>query len=126
MLNGWEEIPTFYLSKEEGMLATHNDRQRQKLDPYLVQKVMSASPQQLISYIYDAAIIACGQRDSLKAGKSVRELMKSLNFDYKEIAFTFYNVYRYVNYLIIKGNYEDARDILVDLKNTWTSAMNVS
>ena len=52
--------------------------------------------------------------------------MKSLNFDYKEIAFTFYNVYRYVNNLIIKGNFEDARDILVDLKNSWTSAMKVT
>ncbi len=105
------------------MLTTYNNRQKQKLDPYLVQKVMSASPQQLISYIYDAAIVSCGQRDSIKAGKSVRELMKSLNFDYKEVAFTFYNVYRYVNNLIINGNFEDARDILVDLKNTWISLL---
>lgn len=108
------------------MLATNNPSQKQKLDPYLIQKVMSASPQQLISYIYDAAIVSCGRRDSIKAGKAVRELMKSLNFDYKEIAFTFYNVYRYVNNLIIKDNFEDARDILVDLKNTWISAMKVS
>ena len=108
------------------MLATYSNTQKQKLDPYLVQKVMSASPQQLISYIYDAAIVSCGRRDPIKAGKSVRELMKALNFDYKEIAFTFYNVYRYVNNLIINGNYEDARDILVDLKNTWTSSMKVS
>lgn len=108
------------------MLATQTNTQKQKLDPYLVQKVMSASPQQLISYIYDIAITSCSKRDPVKAGKSVRELMKSINFEYKEIAFTFYNVYRYVNNLIINGKFEDARDILVDLKNTWTSSMKVS
>ena len=108
------------------MISTsYKPQQNQKWDPYLVQKVMSASPEQLISYVYDAAIISCGKRDSIKAGKSVRELMKSLNFEYRAIALTFYNVYRYVNTLIINGKFEDARDILVDLKNTWTSAMNV-
>ena len=30
-----------------------------KIDPYLQQKVMSASPAQLVSYIYDIGISAC-------------------------------------------------------------------
>ena len=29
-------------------------------------------------------------------------------------------------FFLAKGKFEDARDILVDLKNTWTSAMKVS
>lgn len=96
---------------------------KQKHNQYLSQRVMSATPNELISYIYDVAIAGCGNNDSIKAGNAVRELMKSLNFEYKEIALTFYNVYRYINHNIIKGNFSHAREILVDLKSTWDKAM---
>ena len=94
-----------------------------KNNQYLTQRIMSASPNELISYIYDVAIAGCGTNDSVKAGNAVRELMKSLNFEYKEIALTFYNVYRYINYNIINGNFSNARELLVDLKKTWDDAM---
>lgn len=96
---------------------------KQGNNQYLKQRVMSATPNELISYIYDVAIAGCGNNDGIKAGKAVRELMKSLNFEYKEIALTFYNVYRYINNKIIKGNYEQARELLIDLKSTWDKAM---
>ena len=86
---------------------------------YQEQKILSASPNELISYIYDAAIAGCGNNDSIKAGKAVRELMKSLNFEYKETAVIFYNVYRYINNNIIKGKFSVAKELLTDLKSTW-------
>ncbi len=94
-----------------------------KNNQYLTQRVMSATPNELISYIYDLAIAGCGNQDGFKAGKAVRELMKSLDFEYNEIALTFYNVYRYVNNNIINGNYSHAREVLVDLKTTWDRVM---
>ncbi len=66
---------------------------------------MSANPDQLISYIFDAAIAACGNNDSVKAGNAVRQLIKSINFEYRETAVNFFNVYRYVNNNLIKGIY---------------------
>lgn len=98
-------------------------RSTQTHNQYQTQRIMSATPNQLISYIYDVAIAGCGNKDSVKAGKAVRELMKSLNFDYKEIALTFYNVYRYINQCIIRGDFLTARDMLVELKTTWDGAM---
>ena len=95
----------------------------QTYDQYQKQKIMSATPNELISYIYDVAIAGCGNNDSLKAGKAVRELIKSLNFDYKEIALTFYNVYRFINNSIIKGDFATAREMLIDIKSTWDKAM---
>lgn len=90
---------------------------------YQEQRIISATPNELISYIFDVAIAGCGKNDSIKAGKAVRELMKSLNFEYKEMALTFYNVYRYINHNIINGNFSHAREILVDIKTTWDKAM---
>ncbi len=100
--------------------------QTNKGNPYLVQKIMSANPDQLVSYIFDAAIAACGNNDSIKAGKAVRQLMKSLNFKYKETAVNFFNVYRYINKSLINGKFDESRQILVELKSSWDSAMKVT
>jgi flagellin-specific chaperone FliS len=95
-------------------------------NPYVVQRVMSASPDQLIAYIYEAGITACKGKDRAKALKAVQSLISSLNFDHdKEIAYTFYRVYRYINQIIIKGKFEEAQTMLNDLKQSWTSAMKV-
>jgi len=108
------------------MLMTQAGQNKKKLDPYLIQKIKTASPDQLISYVYDSAIAACSKKDSYKASTAVRELIKSLNFEYKQISVVFYNVYRYINNKIIKGHFEEAREMLIDIKKTWASSMKVS
>ena len=94
-------------------------------NPYLVQKVMSASPEQLISYVYDAGIKACTIKNRSEALRAVQVLINALNFDEQEISVTFYNVYRYINYTISQGNFVEAKKNLEDLKSTWTKAMKV-
>jgi flagellar protein FliS len=109
------------------MVAGHYTRQQgQQINPYLMQKIMSASPEQLISYIYDAGITACSKKDYGKASKAVNALISALNFDYKETSLTFLNVYRHLNHLIQKGQFEAAREIFMDIKKTWTVAMKVT
>jgi len=93
--------------------------------PYLVQKIMSASPQQLISYVYDAGIKACAKEDRTAAFKAMQVLINGLNFDHKEVSVTFYNVYRYINHCISKGNFIEAKSYLEDIKATWVKAMKV-
>jgi len=89
-------------------------------DPYLQQKIMSASPEQLIAYVYDAGLAACMRHEREKASKAVLTLIKALDFNQKEIAVTFYNVYRYLNRLISKGKFDEAKAIFADLKKTWS------
>ena len=50
-----------------------------KMDPYLQQKVMSASPQ-LVSYIYDIGISACTNKDKIKLNKVLSHLKESLDY----------------------------------------------
>ncbi len=94
-------------------------------NPYLVQKVMSASPEQLISYVYDAGIKACTVEDRSEALRAVQVLINALDFDKQEMSVTFYNVYRYINSTISRGNFVEAKKNLEDLKSTWTKAMKV-
>ncbi len=99
---------------------------RSKVDPYLSQKILTASPEQLISYIFDVGIASCARKDREKACKAVQELIHALNFDYREMATNFFQMYRYILNTIQKGNFDEAYELLNDLKKTWTSAMKVS
>jgi flagellin-specific chaperone FliS len=103
----------------------YSSQSKTKVDPYLSQKVMSASKEQLISYIYDAAITACAREDRERAGKAINGLISALNFDYKEQAVVFFQVYRYLNRLVMQGNFSQAKGYLSELKDTWSKAMKV-
>lgn len=96
-----------------------------QLNPYLVQKIMTASPDELVSIIYEAAIRACAQKDHSKALESVQQLINALNFDEEEIASTFYKVYAGVLEHLYEHDYDTAREILMDLRKTWSKAMQI-
>ncbi len=100
-------------------------KQRVQNNPYLVQKIMSASPEELIAYIYDYGVTACAQKDPVKARTAINNLIQALNFDYKEVAETFLDVYRYLGHLINQKRFDEAKKILSDLKNTWAKAFNL-
>ena len=95
-------------------------------DPYLQQKIHTASPEQLITYLLDMAISACNQEDKFKANRVVSELIISLDPQYPEVVTPFYHVYQHINYLIRGRRFENARVLLVDLKETWNSAFKIS
>jgi len=101
-------------------------RQNKNMNPYLVQKVMSASPEQLIAYIYDVGVTSCAQKDADKARRAMQVLFQSLNYDVEEISSTFYNVYRYINHLVNRRKFDEAKELLVDLKQTWSKAHNLN
>ncbi|RLD17182.1 hypothetical protein DRI50_00020 [candidate division KSB1 bacterium] len=98
---------------------------RNPQNPYLVQKIMSASPEELIAYIFDYGATACAQEDPIKARTAINNLIQSLNLDYKEIADTFLNVYRYLGHLINQRRFDEAKNIFTDLKKTWAKAFNL-
>ena len=95
-------------------------------NPYLVQKVMTASPEQLVLYVLDAAILACSRKDKAKAMDALQILIGSLKFDYHEIASNFYTGYRGIINLVNRNEYDEAKIMITDIKGTWKKAMNVN
>lgn len=96
-----------------------------KEDPYLTQKIMSASPEQLIVYVYDAIISACNRKDQERVLRGLTVLINALEFDYQEIALPLYQLYQYCMDQGRKRNYEEVLEIISDLKSAWTEAMQV-
>ena len=103
------------------MYARNNNNPNQ----YLVQKIMTASPNQLVAYIYDAGATACSQKDADKARRAVQMLVNGLNFEVKEVSITFFRVYQYLNHLINRNRFNEAKALFQDLKQTWAKAFNV-
>ena len=99
---------------------------RKQADPYTMQKVMSASPAEVISYIYDAAIAACVRKERDKVLRAISELTLALNFDYKEQASAFYRVYRHISSLAAAGDFDGARSILTDIRQAWNQAVKAA
>ena len=91
-------------------------------NPYLQQKILSASPEQLVCYIYDAGITACKQKNAGKAGQAVRELINALNFNYKEMAVPLFDLYKYCLNMITAEKFKDAQEILEGLREAWFDA----
>jgi len=107
------------------MLANQNMTPDSQPNPYLVQKIMTASPEELISYIYEAGIRACVQEDYSRALEAIQELINALNFEGGEVSTTFYQVYSGIQDHLYKRDFETAKEILIDLRKTWTKAMNI-
>lgn len=108
------------------MLNRNSDMQSTQNNPYLVQKIMTASPEQLIAYVYDAAISACAREDHAKALEAVQELVNALNFDAGEVTKSFHTVYQHVMDLLRKRQFAEAQEVLSELRQTWKQAMNLN
>lgn len=103
-------------------------QQNTQMNPYLTQKILTASPEQLIAYVFDFGVVACKQEDSVKARRAIQTLVKALNFDAREakkISETFFNIYSHLGRLINQREFSQAALIFTDLKETWATAFNV-
>jgi len=95
-------------------------------DPYLKQKIFSASSEQLVSYIYDAIIAACHRKDQGRALRGLMGLVTALNFDYKEVAVPLYQLYQYCLERARKRKFDEVEELIGGLKSAWAEAMNVN
>lgn len=95
-------------------------------DPYLKQKIMSASPEQLISYVYDVVLTACQRKDQERALRGLMGLINALDFDYKDIAVPMYQLYQYCLEQVRKKKFDDVEELISGLKSAWSEAMKVN
>lgn len=97
-------------------------KQNTKMNPYLEQKIMSANPEQLIAYVYEVGATSCAQHDADRARRALQILTQSLNYEVKEISPVFYDVYRYINHLVNRRKFDEAKKAFDDLRHTWAKA----
>jgi len=93
-------------------------------NPYLVQQVQTASPEKLIQMLYEVGMKACHNKDRAKVGKVLAELISALDFDYKDVALSYFNLYRYALDEANKNNFRNTHMVLEGLSEAWQHVMN--
>ena len=89
---------------------------------YKENSVKTADPLKLILMVYDRAITGCRRGDLEMAGLAISELINGLNMDAGTISWSLLAIYQYCSELARKGEYDEARDILSELRDTWAKA----
>ena len=103
-----------YGSKKEGSFPS-----------YMEQEVLSWSKEKLILKMYDLFIVSCKRNDVSKMSRVLIELMGSLNFEYEDTATRLYRLYEYCQRCIFQKNYDQAIQIIQDLRESWCKAFNL-
>src|SRR5690625_8919 len=86
---------------------------------YQRQAVANASPVQLVVKLYDLLLQATWREDGKKVREILSTLITGLNFDH-EPADQLFSLYRYCQDLSRKGEFEEIREILEPLRDTWS------
>lgn len=102
-----------------------NNTHKKAVDPYLKQKILSATPEQLTSIAFDIAISACHRNDTAKVNRVISELISTLDFEQGEVALRFFEIYRYVRQCVYRGQTDTAVELLKELRESWNKAMNI-
>ena len=95
-------------------------------DPYLKQKIMSASPTQLVAYMYDAILAACRSEDLDRSQRGLLALIEALDFTHEAIAVPMFQVYQYCMEQVRKGGFSEVEELISGLKTAWSEAMNLN
>lgn len=98
-----------------------------KTNPYVVNQISIASPQQLIMKVYDFAILHCQKSDMVKTNEALQVLINALNFEEtnaKEISFGLLKLYQYCQDQMRKNHNQVVLKILCELRDTWQESMN--
>jgi flagellar secretion chaperone FliS len=108
------------------MYAMNSNLNNQRANQYLVNEILSASPEQLIMKVFSFAILNVQKKNMIKTNEALQVLIDALDFDNpatKEICIGFFRIYRYCQEQMRQKNYDVVLKTLTELKETWETAL---
>jgi len=88
-------------------------------NPYLVQKIQTASKEKLILMLFELGGQSCANRNREKAGRVLTELIAALDFDHDVMAIAFFEIYRYALDQVQHNHFQMAGEIFGQLAEVW-------
>ena len=99
---------------------------KNKINPYLANQILNASPEQFLIKAFDFAIVHSEKKDMIKTNKALQELIAILRFDddsYKELSINLLRLYQFCQDQARKGNFGIVTKILTELRQSWLQAI---
>jgi flagellar protein FliS len=98
------------------------------INPYLLNNIMNATPQQLLLKVYDFAVVHCQKKDLAKTNSAIQQLKDALRFDgneeVKEFSLGLFRLYQYCQDQMRKGEFDNALKVLTELRECWSNTLN--
>ncbi len=93
------------------------------MNAYRRQQLESMSPEQLVLVVYEQGVRACRRRDHQRARQAVELLIDGLDFEQGDVAGGLLVLYDWAMRLLRESRFEEAGDLLYELRGTWIEAM---
>ncbi|MCK4302890.1 MAG: flagellar protein FliS [Candidatus Eisenbacteria sp.] len=93
------------------------------VDAYRCQQLESMTPGQLVLVAYEQGILACRNQDRRRARRVIEHLIAALDFEQGGVADGLLLLYDWGLRLIQESKFQEAEDILEELRAAWVSAM---
>jgi len=77
------------------------------------------SPERVILRLYDMGIESCLERNKENVMKVLKELIAALNFEYKEMSSSFYDLYQFATRLVENDQLNEVLPIFQGLRSSW-------
>ncbi|MCK5683091.1 hypothetical protein KAJ27_03185 [bacterium] len=91
-----------------------------QINPYIENQIMTAPPNDLVTYIFDAAITSCHRKDRKRALEAMDVLIRSLKTEkYKEIGLTLYSAYQTIIAYFFRDDWDEAEQWLWVMRDMW-------
>lgn len=95
---------------------------KNKINPYLSNQILNASPEQLFLKVFDFAIINSEKKDLVKTNNALQELIGFLKFDdetYRDLSVNLLRLYQFCQDQSRKGDFSIVTKILTELRESW-------
>jgi len=98
---------------------------KSKVNPYLADQILNATPEQLLLKAYDYAVVHSEKKDMIKTNRAIQVLTGFLRFDdesYSELSQRLLRLYQFCEEQTRKNNFEIVTKILSELRESWLNA----
>lgn len=99
---------------------------KSRINPYLANEILYASPEQLLIKAFDFAIVHSEKMDMIKTNSALQELTCMLRFDdesFKDLSINLLRLYQYCQDQTRKNNFTIVTQILTGLRESWLNTM---
>ena len=98
----------------------------QSIPGYLEQEVLLWSPEKITLKTFDLFVLSAKKRDSRRMNRILTELIGALNFEVGDLSQRLFRLYEYCQRCVSMQRYDEAADIISELRNTWQTTFNIT